>query len=429
MNENKLYLHKHFIVYDKSTTNEQYAQQIDDLKSSFCGNVITDLSDINLIDNDAIIYIHGDIKELLRDIHMNYKQFYVIKELSSNYQSLTEKINCVNLGEVPINVHNVGVMFKRFFSREDYFHALNNEHEFQDLTESTKPTMSYRKGIYLSKVKETKEGTHFNMLRCSTNLGGPTENFRQTDTEIVDKVQQAADKFFDQKVDLNHVLAQIYNNTTIDGKEKKAKIKDHSDKTKDMPQNGLIVFCTFYNLLDVDLLKFTKQEDDPYDIRYKGKNSKILWDKKKNSHLNPCDHKNTVLTRLRFRLKTCVENSDDKLVQLFDVTLYPNSVFIITLEINRLYTHEIVPSAMINAVVPTRLGYVIRCSNRDALFKNGQTLVKNNLGEYVELEPSTPEGFSQLKKQYSDENRTDKIIEYEEVNFSMNKGDYTKPTL
>lgn len=53
MNENKLYLQKHFLLVTHLTqsTNEQYAmQKIDDLESNFCGNILTDLTDINLID-------------------------------------------------------------------------------------------------------------------------------------------------------------------------------------------------------------------------------------------------------------------------------------------------------------------------------------------------------------------------------------------
>ena len=56
--------------------------------------------------------------------------------------------------------------------------------------------------------------------------------------------------FFESVVKFNHVLAQIYENKIIekDNKklERKAKIKEHSDKTKDMHRNALIAFCTFY---------------------------------------------------------------------------------------------------------------------------------------------------------------------------------------
>ncbi len=44
------------------------------------------------------------------------------------------------------------------------------------------------------------------------------------------------------------MLAQTYHNsTTEDGKQKKARISRHSDKTKDMPSNSVMAFCTFYD--------------------------------------------------------------------------------------------------------------------------------------------------------------------------------------
>ena len=173
-------------------------------------------------------------------------------------------------------------------------------------------------------------GLQFNLLRCSTNLKGPTDNFRDTDKEIIGKVNNIVKYYFRDAVELNHVLAQVYENTmTINNngkKERKAKISKHSDKTKDMPKNALIAFCSFYKdyyngkINNVEL-KSKKSNNDQYDICYKG---------------------TSMLTILRFILKKEVVN--DKLAKNFDVVLYPNSVFIIPLSTNRLYTHEIVPS-------------------------------------------------------------------------------------
>jgi len=72
--------------------------------------------------------------------------------------------------------------------------------------------------------------------------------------------QRAADHVFGHGVpaELNHVLAQVYHNTAastgaggveghVSTKEKKARIKSHSDKTKDMPVNGVMAVCTFYS--------------------------------------------------------------------------------------------------------------------------------------------------------------------------------------
>src|SRR4029079_302177 len=126
--------------------------------------------------------------------------------------------------------------------------------------------------------------------------------------------------------------------------EKKAKIKKHSDKTKDMPLNGLIVFCTFYKD-HLNNKNIQKSKNDAFDYCYKD---------------------TSVLTRLRFELKKTVNNSNLK--RKFDVILYPNSVFIMSLSTNRLYTHEIVPSTLPIDMIPTRMGYVVRCSKMDAIY-------------------------------------------------------------
>ena len=72
------------------------------------------------------------------------------------------------------------------------------------------------------------------------------------------------------------MLAQIYPNTTDGSKQTKAKISADADKTKDMPVNGIMAFCTFYD--GVSALSRL----DEFDYGYKGKSG---------------------LTRLCFRLK------------------------------------------------------------------------------------------------------------------------------
>jgi hypothetical protein len=284
------------------------------------------------------------------------------------------------------------------------------------LTESNKEGVSYRKGLYITNVEQLDNNDiKFNLLRCSTNLSGPTDNFHETDKEIITKVNNISKYFFEQKANLNHVLAQIYENTKFGGinqnKEVKATIKGHSDKTKDMPRNGLMAFCTFYknynnnNFLEEESKKFKKSVDDPFDYMYKS---------------------TSVLTHLRFKLKKIVK--DDSLTKQFDVILYPNSVFLMSLNTNRLYTHEIVPSTLPIDNIPIRLGYVIRCSNTEAIFRNEQTfIVKNN--EYIKLVEPTEENRKELKEKYYLENSTDEFIYYNDIYYSMNKGDYIKPNL
>ena len=280
-------------------------------------------SDPELFDNYEYspgqdIYLAGDIKKI-QDKWQLYPSFsdsdsydsdssvdklpksekvFIIKELSTNYQDWCGSLKPITIGEVPINIYNVGIYFKHFFTSEkDYYSNIVDEHEFQSLTESNKEGKANRKGIYLTTVVpwltqitlgSVKEEIKFKLLRCSTNLSGPTDNFRGTDYEIIDKVNKVTRGFFtDENVDLNHVLAQTYHNTKNVNvtKDKKAKIREHSDKTKDMPKNALMAFCTFYKDYSGDdftdsSLKYEKTDND---YLYKGKT--------------------TILTKLRFRLK------------------------------------------------------------------------------------------------------------------------------
>lgn len=402
--ENTLYLNKHVLLCAENDAENLDSQEIDYLKKNFCGKIIQNIKDVNeLNDNNIIVYVCGNIGNLFEQIDQTGKTFLVIKELSYNYDE--NMIDMINLGEVPINVYNVGVLFRKLFNDKDYFELLTKEHQFQKLTESNKPGTSYRNGIYITKVEENGDEVNFNLLRCSTNLDGPTDNFRETDNEIVNKVNRVSECFFQQKADLNHVLAQVYNNSKVDGKEKKATIKTHSDKTKDMPLNGLMSFCTFYKF-DENVKDVKQHQNDRYDYYYKDI---------------------SVLTKLRFRLKNSVTNAN--LVKNFDVILYPNSVFICPLSTNRLYTHEIVPSYLSIDKLPTRLGYVIRCSKTKAVFKNNQTFIVDDHKGLVKLEEATEEKVKELKDMYYKENISEEIMNYGQVDFSLNQGDYLRPNV
>jgi len=244
---------------------------------------------------------------------------------------------------------------------------------------------------------EAKKSLRFHLLRCSSNLDGPTDNFRATDSEIVTRVNELSKQFFAQPVNLNHVLAQVYYNKG----NNKAKIKDHSDKTKDMPAEGLIAFCTFYQCNEEKRLR-----PDGFDL---------------------CYNKTSALTRLHFRRKKTVV--DEALVKEFTITLYPNSVFIIPLSTNRWYTHEIKPSVLPSDKILTRMGYVVRCSKTTAIFREDQTYLENEHGELTKLEPMSPENHQLLKDLYAEENTTDRHIMYPVFCASMNLGDYKKPQL
>ena len=370
-----------------------------DLIARFCGQVVYSIADT---DNKRV-YVCGDISKIKAEVG----PFYIIKELSTNYENYNTQV--ITLGEVPIVVSNAGVYFRKLFTGGDYFNKIKNEHAFQELTEGNKPSKAFRKGIYLTNITRTEneagnEILNFRLLRCSSNLTGPTDNFRATDHTIINTLNEAVKHVFEYDTELNHVLAQIYENkakTEENDKEVKSRIKAHSDKTKDMPKAGLIVFCTFYDNADVEHLK--QSPTDPFDRVYKDV---------------------TGLTKLHFKLKSTV--TDPSLEKEFSVTLYPNSVFMIPLSTNRLYTHETRPPMLDAGRMPTRLGYVVRCSNLEAQYRNDETYINDN-GNFIKLEEMTTETQEGLKNSYREENQTEEMITYGKIHFSMNAGDYEKP--
>lgn len=403
--ENKIIKSKNilYVLYKQEDTLPEELQYLVD---NFCGEVVNTSIERGGFSAKRRIYICGDVAKF----GIENEQYLIIKEFSFNYEKCKpENFKFVELGEVPIVVENAGVYFRRLFGGENYFSRIEAEHEFQDLTESNKPGKALRKGIYLTDIEkevttEQKEVLHFRLLRCSSNLTGPTDNFRTTDREIISKINEAANFVFEKKANLNHVLAQIYLNKKVIGektKESKAKIKAHSDKTKDMFNEGLIAFCTFYDSSNAEKLK--PSESNRFDSVYK---------------------KTSGLTRLHFKLKKSVE--DATLAKEFTVVLYPNSVFLIPLSTNRLYTHETRPSMLNIDMIPTRMGYVTRSSKAEALFMDNQTYLKES-GELIALAQMNEDSRIGLKDSYYEENKTENTVEYGKVHFSMNLGDYQKP--
>jgi hypothetical protein len=392
---------KNLLILDDSIKLADYNKV-----SMFCGKIVT-LNDLNYEISDNIsVYITGDIAIItrLKNIH----KYIVIKELSHNYSN-DDVIITIN--QLPLNYYNVGVYIKNYFENsDDYLTNISSEHQFLKLTESNKPDSAHRTGIYLSNVTQLPDDDdayRYNLMRCSTNFEGPTDNFRKTDKIILEKLNDISKTFFKNPAEMNHVLAQIYHNHKTDNKTVKAKISKHSDKTKDMPSNGLIAFCTFY--------KFNKQYDN-----YVTKNGL------------------SVLTKLRFKLKDSVSDQS-LLTKSFDILLYPGSVFLMSLDSNRLYTHEIIPSSADYEDLPLRLGYVVRCSNTEAVYYGENTYIVNKsesiidkirnyiFGPHVKLEIPTDDQVKDLKSLYYTENSTDTVMHYKNIFFSLNGGDYMKP--
>ena len=71
-----------------------------------------------------------ETKILELNIDSNNKKFYLIKELSFNYNNLGTNIEMINIGQVPLNYYNVGIFFPKFFEDNYYFEKIQNEHIF-----------------------------------------------------------------------------------------------------------------------------------------------------------------------------------------------------------------------------------------------------------------------------------------------------------
>lgn len=401
--ENKITKDKNILIVLQN--NENLNPDLSYLIKNFCGSVIN-MFDSNIDFNNKKIYACGNFSGLEETIPF----IHIIEDFSTLYENINpEKYKTVTLGEVPVIISNAGIYYRKLFVGDNNFASIKAEHNFQELTESNKESKALRKGIYLSKVtrettEEGKDAYHYNLLRCSSNLTGPTDNFRTTDTKIITILNSLVPETFEYKTNLNHALVQIYENkkkSADSEKEVKARIKAHSDKTKDMPKEGLIAFCTFYDDSNTEQLK--PSATDPFDWCYK---------------------QTSALTRLHFKLKKTVE--DDSLEKEFSVTLYPNSAFLIPLSTNRLYTHEIKPSVLGVDQIPVRMGYVVRCSNLEAMHTDNQTYIKEK-DQYIKLEKMTSELQEELRDSYYEENVSEKMMEYGKIHFSMNSGDYEKP--
>ncbi|MFJ6577574.1 hypothetical protein ACIQMY_16565 [Streptomyces sp. NPDC091368] len=383
----------------------------DDPVRDFFGSTITpeDLTSGTHDLTGGTVYLTGDVGAIDGRRLATAARVFVVRELSHGYrEDEGAPWAVVGLGRVPRRVHGVGVHHPRFFDpAAGHFGRIRAEHAFQSLTESTKPGTAHRTGIYLTPVVRDGDALHFRLLRCSTNLSGPTENFGPTDTQIVEALNREAAAVFRNHAPLNHVLAQIYHNTvaTAERKQSKARIASHADKTKDMPVDGVMAFCTFYDRLD----GLEPQAEDVFDRGLRGVSA---------------------LTRLRFRLKDATAELDGTaLPARFTVTLHPGSVFFMPLSTNRLYTHEIRPSALDATALPTRLGYVVRCSSAEAVHRDGRTFLRT-AGGPVPLEPPTEAGLDELRGLYAKENRTSSSVDYgDRFRFSMNTGDYGAPRL
>jgi hypothetical protein len=384
--------------------NPKPHQDLDFTVKNFAGTVI-EFSDDFVCNPTMTVFFAGDVATAAKILSHSGKfaKVFVIEELSQRSIDGDDDpivTDFISLGRVPIDIHGFGIMYRRFFDDDNIFSRIETEHEFQNLKESDKTASAMRTGLYITNVTEDLK---FHLLRCSSNFTGPTEGLRKTDIEILDSVNCAARECFEAPASLNHVLAQIYNNTD----QGKARISRHADKTKDMPRNGVMAFCTFY------------ANDSTWNTKIRPSKTDIF---------DRCYNETSVFTTLHFKLKKPEEHPD---FPEFSVKLYPNSVFFMPLFTNRIYTHEIRPSVLPTEFLPTRMGYVVRCSKTEAVYdvERDCTSIKLTDGSLGVLQRPTQEEMIALRKLYFVENSTEEFVHYGDVLFSMNEGDYMKPNV
>jgi hypothetical protein len=421
---------------------------VDDLTSRFCGTVVTEMEDLVPYINDVTtrFYLTGLIDKFINVLHKEAK-VYIIDDCVLSEEDIDPDIQkptfnqtnwkywqLIDYGQVPISIHGLGFQIRNAFNKGNLFDEISKAHGFQQLTQSAEETVALRTGIYISPViacsenlpdeqQNAVEGKKYFLLRCSTNMKtGGTENLREPDRLVFEVVQEYAQDFFKYPCNLNHALAQIYNNQkeVVNGvvKHRKATISAHSDKTKDMESNGVMAFVTFYK-------EYSNAKEGSF----------VNLNGVRRSKIDPFDHvrkETSVLTVLRFRRKHGVVPTDTMpMPEMFDVVMYPNSIFLMSLQTNRLYTHEIMPAQGEVDQLPTRMGYVVRCSKQLAFYHTQQ----DNTYLYVDQKPvlmskNMPnDQFAQVKELYARENQTTEFIQYPIVKSSMNLGDFLEPVL
>jgi hypothetical protein len=393
---------KHVLIYG----NPSESTNLDDFNyivNNFCGRVyhVSCLPDsIRNTKFDGKIWAMGDLKDMPKG-----QPLQVIGD-HSTFENWSDMWTKTDDGQVPINVDGIGVFFRRS-TNLSLFKSLLSGHKMFTLTETNKAGTAHRTGTYLSPMTCHDGSIEYKYLRCSTNLDGPTQEFNEFDNQIVVQVNGLMNDYFTGAELMNHVLMQLYNNTVVDGKQVKARISSHADKTKDMPEGGVMAFVTLYDLDELAKLgSLPGMVTSRFDMKMNGK---------------------SIFPTLLFKPKADIPHLKEQ-----SIPLYPGSVFIMSLSSNRIYTHAVVPAVGEVAHLPTRLGYVARCSNRTAKWQEDGTYVKYD-DTWHQMLPTDSEEASEeasvVRNLYFQENTTMNCIEYGQWYSSFNKGDYMKPMM
>ena len=94
-----------------------------------------------------------------------------------------------------------------------------------------------------------EDEVNFHLLRYSTNLDGPTENFADIDDQIVTKVNETASLFFSDPAPLNHVSTDLWKFSQYRGNERK-KGKNQKTFGQDQRHAAKWLDCILHFLLE-----------------------------------------------------------------------------------------------------------------------------------------------------------------------------------
>ena len=239
----------------------------------FLGVILFEIFDFEELKNKRI-YFCGDVKKNL-NLLQKFSNINIIYELSTNFDNyIKDSYTFISIHKIPLNIHNVGVFYKSLFSNKNYFEKIQQEHNF-------------------------------------------TNNLKNIDYEIINIINNEIKYNFTQSIELNNIFIQTYNTNM-----------DYFNKNINIEENGVIVFCTFY-------------EKEP---EFK-----------------------TFLSEIKFKLKDKIMYPEFQ--EEFTLTLWNNSVFIIPQKTNMLYTYEIIQPEFLSKHIPKRINYIISYFNENNKIK------------------------------------------------------------
>jgi hypothetical protein len=380
--ENELLTDVHILLYAHvKPASKLLGAEFMYLKLHFCGKVVENVREIKRSIN-TIIYFCGNALRSPLDA-------FVIKELSYNITTQST----VSLGAVPINISGAGIMFRRFFTKDCIFSEITNDRAFKQVTENCGSEKIAHTGLFLSPVERHRDGLKYYIQRSRMVCSEPLSCMKTIDAEITSLVNVSVNSFFKSKVRFNHIFADLHS----PAENRKYKPFNKSENTKDMHADALIAYCTFYK--DYDGLDFIRQSSDDsiFDCAYGG---------------------TSIFPKMRFKLKRDAP-LDKYMRNSFTVTLYPNSLFVISLSTNRFYTHEVI---MPNTKKLTRVNYTLCSSKTWVLFRNRPYIYENGI-----LTRMDKIGGERLEELCSKENNSSIKIDYPNVYCSLSEGDYKEP--